>query len=560
MPFAVRDNASGDIVGSTRYFNVDAANRRLEIGHHLVCAARAATRRSTPSASCLAADARASRRFAASRSSSARTGSTIARARRSCDSARNRTACCATTRCMPDGSRRPANRRAASSTANGSAVKQHPLPQAPREPAAEAMANFRAVRDASDVSASVAALCLGIAFSGFRRSMPWPTRRGALRCAQALAFFWLFLGVVAVAAGAASWWMVSGEDKQIRRTAESDRARANTHMLVGFFLHLKSFKLPGLDAGVPDAAGGARQSASSRCRSTTSTRSRARASSRTSSISTASTSRSATYFKGVDAIFDIRAEIPEEWLQQGVPALLVRRRQEAASKRWAARDKLHGDVQEAPRGAARAAPGRQRSGSAPAAPARSAPTATTRRAFASGRTAAARAARSKCWDERAFRNLDGDVELNTRNIKVALRRLRASRAKACPRSSTSTARSRARRATRAGSTLRLQPERRNRVKVLLFLDVGGSMDPHVQVCEELFSAAKAEFRHLEYFYFHNCVYDHVWRDNARRRNERVGDAATSIRTYGPDWKRDLRRRRRDEPLRAHCRPAAASST
>ena len=68
--------------------------------------------------------------------------------------------------------------------------------------------------------------------------------------------------------------------------------------------------------------------------------------------------------------------------------------------------------------------------------------------------------------------------------------------------------------------VQLRPERRNRVKVLLFLDVGGSMDPHIQVCEELFSAAKSEFRHLEYFYFHNCVYDHVWRDNARRRNER----------------------------------------
>ena len=83
--------------------------------------------------------------------------------------------------------------------------------------------------------------------------------------------------------------------------------------------------------------------------------------------------------------------------------------------------------------------------------------------------------------------------------------------------------------------LHMQPERRNRVKVLLFLDVGGSMDPHVRVCEELFSAAKAEFRHLEYFYFHNCVYDHVWRDNGRRRNERVA-TLDLIHTYGPDWK------------------------
>jgi len=71
--------------------------------------------------------------------------------------------------------------------------------------------------------------------------------------------------------------------------------------------------------------------------------------------------------------------------------------------------------------------------------------------------------------------------------------------------------------------------------VLLFLDVGGSMDPHVRVCEELFSAAKAEFRHLTHFYFHNCVYDHVWRDNGRRRNERFSTLEL-VRTYGPDWK------------------------
>ncbi len=83
--------------------------------------------------------------------------------------------------------------------------------------------------------------------------------------------------------------------------------------------------------------------------------------------------------------------------------------------------------------------------------------------------------------------------------------------------------------------LHLVPERRNRVKVLLFLDVGGSMDPHVRVCEELFSATKTEFRHLEYFYFHNCVYDYVWRDNARRSRERVA-TWDILHKYGPDWK------------------------
>ena len=141
----------------------------------------------------------------------------------------------------------------------------------------------------------------------------------------------------------------------------------------------------------------------------------------------------------------------------------------------------------------------------------------------------------KVWDERTFRNLDGDVELNTRNIKVALRRLRRFAREGIPEELDMDG-------TIAGTAknagyldLHLVPERRNRVKVLLFLDVGGSMDPHIRVCEELFSATKTEFRHLEYFYFHNCPYDYVWRDNARRRNERV-PTWDVLHKYGADWK------------------------
>ena len=173
-----------------------------------------------------------------------------------------------------------------------------------------------------------------------------------------------------------------------------------------------------------------------------------------------------------------------------------------------------------------------RSGSAPAARARSAPTATTRKASASGsRRAAARSA-VKVWDERSFRNLDGDVELNTRNIKVALRRLRRFAREGVPEELDMEGTIDGTAKNAGWLDLHLVPERRNRVKVLLFLDVGGSMDPHVQVCEELFSAAKSEFRHLEYFYFHNCVYDHVWRDNHRRRIERDRDAGTSCTSTG----------------------------
>ena len=91
------------------------------------------------------------------------------------------------------------------------------------------------------------------------------------------------------------------------------------------------------------------------------------------------------------------------------------------------------------------------------------------------------------------------------------------------------------------------PERHNTVKVLLFLDVGGSMDDHVQQCEELFSAARAEFKHLEHFYFHNCPYERVWRNNRRRHDDTIPTDEV-LRTYGPDYTLIFRRRRHHEPL------------
>ena len=126
----------------------------------------------------------------------------------------------------------------------------------------------------------------------------------------------------------------------------------------------------------------------------------------------------------------------------------------------------------------------------------------------------------KVWDQREFRNFDDRVELGTRNIKVALRRLRrfAREGAATELDLEGTIGSTARNA--GWLDLRMVPERHNAVKVLLFLDVGGSMDDHVRVVEELFSAARSEFRHLEQFYFHNCIYESVWRDNRRRFDER----------------------------------------
>ena len=140
----------------------------------------------------------------------------------------------------------------------------------------------------------------------------------------------------------------------------------------------------------------------------------------------------------------------------------------------------------------------------------------------------------KVWDQRQFRDLDDTVELGTRNIKMGLRRLRkfarlgAAEELDLPGTIGSTAR-------QGFLDVKLVPERRNAAKVLLFFDVGGSMDPHIRVCEELFSAARAEFKHLEFFYFHNCVYESLWKNNRRRNAERI-DTWTVLHTYPHDYK------------------------
>ena len=141
---------------------------------------------------------------------------------------------------------------------------------------------------------------------------------------------------------------------------------------------------------------------------------------------------------------------------------------------------------------------------------------------------------TKVWDKREFKNLDDTIELGTRNIKIALKRLRK------------WARDGAEQELDLGGTIRAtaengyldvktRPERRNAVKVLLFLDVGGSMDAHVKIVEELFSAARAEFKHMEYYYFHNCLYEGVWRDNRRRWDAQIPTHEV-LRTYGSDYK------------------------
>ncbi|MES2664740.1 MAG: VWA domain-containing protein [Pseudomonadota bacterium] len=140
----------------------------------------------------------------------------------------------------------------------------------------------------------------------------------------------------------------------------------------------------------------------------------------------------------------------------------------------------------------------------------------------------------KVWDKREFRNLDDTVELGTRNIKVALRRLRHWARDGAAEEFDLDATIRAT-AEHGWLDVQTRPERRNAVKVLLFLDIGGSMDPYVKVMEELFSAAKSEFKHLVPFYFHNCLYEGVWRDNRRRWDDQT-PTMDILRSYGSDYK------------------------
>jgi uncharacterized protein with von Willebrand factor type A (vWA) domain len=240
-----------------------------------------------------------------------------------------------------------------------------------------------------------------------------------------------------------------------------------------------------------------------------------------------------TYFNGVNAVFDIRMPIPEEWLRReferhlsaedkariealgGWEKLMETFKQRLAEQkeRHAGGSKWIGTGGTSPFGGYGFNP----------------------EGIRVGQEGSRNKSAVKVWDERSFRNLDGDVELNTRNLKVALRKLRRFAREGIPEELDLEGTIEGTAKNAGWLDLHMVPERRNRVKVLLFLDVGGSMDPHVRVCEELFSAAKSEFRHLEYFYFHNCVYDRVWRDNRRRGTERVSTLEL-LRTYGPDWK------------------------
>ncbi len=240
-----------------------------------------------------------------------------------------------------------------------------------------------------------------------------------------------------------------------------------------------------------------------------------------------------SYFKGIDSIFDIRAEIPEEWIRKMIEGTLTDE-QKALVKALGGWDKL----METLKARLEEQRARHQGGSKWIGTAGTSPFGAygfNPEGIRIGQEGGRNRSAIKVWDERTFRNLDDSVELNTRNIKIALRRLRRFAREGVPEELDMPGTIEGTAKNAGWLDLHLVPERRNRVKVMLFLDVGGSMDPHIQLCEELFSAAKTEFRHLEYFYFHNCVYDYVWRDNRRRRNERI-PTFDILHKYGPDWR------------------------
>jgi len=242
----------------------------------------------------------------------------------------------------------------------------------------------------------------------------------------------------------------------------------------------------------------------------------------------------AVYFKGIeDSLADLFQDIPDEWLQQRAELMLsdeeraqieamggfeelmkaLQERLDEQDERHEGGNKWIGTAGTSPFGAYGFNPEGVRMG----------------QAGSRNRSAV------KVWDKRQYRNLDDSVELGTRNIKVALRRLRkfAREGAADQLDLEDTIDKTARNAGLLD--IRMVPEKHNAVKVLLCLDIGGSMDDHIRICEEMFSAARSEFKHLEYFYFHNFIYESLWKDNRRRHSEKTS-TVDLIHKYGSDYK------------------------
>ena len=238
------------------------------------------------------------------------------------------------------------------------------------------------------------------------------------------------------------------------------------------------------------------------------------------------------FFKGIETVFDAKADIPLDWLLKRLERELTP--EQKAQLQKLGYDKLMDRLQELLKEQKARHEGGNKwigtGGTSPFGHGGYNPEGVRIGGPSNGNRTAV-----KVWEARAYRDYDDSVEIGTRNIKVALRRLRrfaregAAEELDLPGTIRSTA------ANAGWLDLRMVPERHNNVKVLMLLDVGGSMDDHIKRTEELFSAAKAEFKHLEFFYFHNCVYDHLWKNNRRRHAERTATWDV-LHKFTPDYK------------------------
>jgi uncharacterized protein with von Willebrand factor type A (vWA) domain len=235
------------------------------------------------------------------------------------------------------------------------------------------------------------------------------------------------------------------------------------------------------------------------------------------------------YFKGIEAVFANPAEIPLDWL-------VKRLERELTPEQKAQIEKLGYDkLMERLKQLLEEQKGRHEGGSKWIGTGGTSPFGnggTNPEGIRIGGKGGNRSA-VKVWDQRSYRDYDGERELGIRNIKVALRRLRRFARQGALDEFALDDTIRATASNAGYLDIRMQPERKNRIKVLMLLDVGGTMDDHIERTEELFSAAKSEFKNMEFYYFHNCVYDYLWKNNRRRHAERF-PTWDVLRKYPPD--------------------------
>ena len=239
------------------------------------------------------------------------------------------------------------------------------------------------------------------------------------------------------------------------------------------------------------------------------------------------------YFKGVEALGDsLFSEIPEEWLRREIEKLL-------SPEERAKLDKLGWEkLMETLRERLAEQKGRHQGGSKWIGTGGTSPFGAYGdhpEGVRIGQHEGRRGSAVKVWDKREYKNFDDSVVIGTRNIKVALRRLRQFVRDGTDVEFDLDDTIHATANNGGWLDVRMRPERHNKIRVLLLMDVGGSMNVHVKTCEELFSAARSEFKDLEYFYFHNCVYEALWKDNSRRHTERMA-TWDIIRTYPAEYK------------------------